>query len=279
MQSGGGAGSAATGTGGAGIADARAATGGSLNLGDGRADSGLMPDGSLDAAPDVTSDPCAMRPGLRFCDTFERATPGTASLPAPWQIQINGDATAIVAVDGTTAHSGSRSIHVTGTGFQTFFTLHDTSVLPGPAGRFYLRLFIRLLQPMTDGHNTFVVADLFAMPGGGNAARVGEQFAMLMMTVGGDAHAYLSHQNHFNDGKPGVQFTPGTWSCVEMLFDAPHTEIDVWVDGVEVPDMHPTNITQDAYDTLHFGFEKYAGPPSEIWYDDIAVGTERIGCD
>jgi hypothetical protein len=262
-----------------GIGDARGAEGGSLDARDGRADAAPLVDDARDSASDGASDPCAMRPGLRFCDTFERATPDAGSLPAPWQIQINGDATALVAVDATTAHSGSRSIHVTGTGFQTFFALHDPSVLPAPAGRFYLRLFIRPLQAMSDGHNTFFTADLFAMPGGGNAARIGEDFDMLMMSVGGDAHAYLSHQNHFNDGLFGVQFTPGRWSCVEVLFDAPHTEIDVWVDGVEVPDMHPTNIVQDAYDTLHFGFEKYAGPPAEFWYDDIAVGTERIGCD
>ena len=43
--------------------------------------------------------------------------------------------------------------------------------------------------------------------------------------------------------------------------------------------MHPTNIAQDAYDALRFGFEKYAGPVSDIWYDDIAIGTERVGCD
>jgi hypothetical protein len=230
-------------------------------------------------AADAATDPCAQRPGLRFCDTFERLGSEAGALPSPWQIQINGDATAIVALDSSKAHSGTHSVHVTGTGFQTFFALHDTSILPAPNGRFFVRAFIRMEQPLTDGHNTFFVADLQATPGGGNAARVGEQFDMLMMTVAGDAHAYLSNQNHFNDGLPGVQFTPGAWTCIETLFDAPHTEIDVWVDGHEVPDMHPTNITQDTYDVLHFGFEKYAGPVTDIWYDDIAVGTERIGCD
>lgn len=34
----------------------------------------------------------------------------------------------------------------------------------------------------------------------------------------------------------------------------------------------------DACDYLRFGFEKYAGPASELWYDDIAIGTQPIGC-
>ena len=37
--------------------------------------------------------------------------------------------------------------------------------------------------------------------------------------------------------------------------------------------------TLDGYDTVRFGFEKYAGPGLDIWYDDIADGTERIGCN
>jgi hypothetical protein len=30
---------------------------------------------------------------------------------------------------------------------------------------------------------------------------------------------------------------------------------------------------------LRFGFEKYAGPESEIFYDDLAIGSEPIGCN
>jgi len=37
--------------------------------------------------------------------------------------------------------------------------------------------------------------------------------------------------------------------------------------------------TLDTYDSVRFGFEKYAGPAIDIWYDDIAIGTERIGCN
>ena len=87
-----------------------------------------------------------------------------------------------------------------------------------------------------------------------------------------------SNQNYYNDAKPGVAFTPSTWVCLEALIDT-RPEIDVWVDGTEVPDLHHTDWPLDTYDSVRFGFEKYAGPGIDVWYDDIAIGTERIGCN
>jgi hypothetical protein len=210
-----------------------------------------------------------------FCDDFEKAG---AALAAPWTTQFGSPGN--VTVDGTTpAHSGTKSVHVYGSGFQTFFTLSKASILPVAGGRLYFRAYMRLGAAMTMGHNTFILGDLAASPGGGNAMRIGEQNAMLMYTFMGDAHGALSNQNYYNDGKPGVVFPPGSWSCLEVLVDAGKPEIDVWVDGTEVPDLHHTDFPVDAYDSLHFGFESYAGPASDIWYDDVAIGTARIGCN
>ncbi|HYP74658.1 MAG TPA: hypothetical protein VER12_01810 [Polyangiaceae bacterium] len=220
---------------------------------------------------------CHARAGLLACDDFEVAAVGAVP-GAPWSAVVNGEGS--VAVDDTVpAHSGSKSVHVHGSGYQTLLVYHDPARLPQASGRFYVRAFVRLAEAMTGGHNTFVLADTFAAPNAGNALRLGEQNAMLMMTVGGDAHGFLSNQNYYNDHLPGVTFKPGVYSCLELLLDSAHTEIRVWVDGVDVPDLHVTNLAHENYDALRFGFEKYAGPESDIWYDDIAIGSERIGCD
>ena len=102
---------------------------------------------------------------------------------------------------------------------------------------------------------------------------------MLVYTVAGDGQSAMSNQNYFTDGKPGVSLATNGWTCVELLLDHNGPEIDVWVDGVEVPDLHHTNFALDNYDNVRFGFEKYAGPAVDIWYDDIAIGTQRIGCN
>jgi hypothetical protein len=222
--------------------------------------------------------PCANQ-GLLFCDDFEAAT--TTTPPAPWSTSIIGNGT--VTVDGVTpAHSGTKSIHVSDgdSDYDTLLVLHDASVLPAPAGRFYVRAFIRLGAAMSAGHNTFVLADRFVSQGQGNDLRLGEDDQMLMYTVMGDAHGALSNASYYDDGMmPGVQFPPATWTCLEVLLDSTKPEIDVWVDGKEVPDLHHTDFPLDDYDNVRFGFEKYAGPAMDVWYDDIAIGTGPIGCD
>ena len=184
----------------------------------------------------------------------------------------------MLTIDATTpAHSGTKSVrvHAADTDYQTLFTFRDSAVLPGPGGRFFLRAYMRLGRVMSGGHNSFITADA---PGGTNNLRIGEMNAMLMYTIMGDAHGALSNQNYYNDGKPGVAFAPSTWVCLEVLIDRARPEIDFWVNGTEVPDLHHTDWPLDNYDSVRFGFEKYAGPGLDLWYDDIAIGTERIGC-
>ncbi len=77
------------------------------------------------------------------------------------------DGGGVVTVDSSApAHSGAHSVRVSPVagGFQTFFVFHDPAVLPAPAGKFFLRLFMKIAQPMTAQHNTFVVLDRFAQP-------------------------------------------------------------------------------------------------------------------
>ncbi len=222
---------------------------------------------------------CAARPGMVFCDDFEADAPGAP--PAPWTT-TEGTATQ-VTVDGTNpAGSGSKSVHVqpASTDYDTFLALHDTAVLPVSGGKLYLRFFIRLAQPMTAGHNTFVRADLFAAQGNGNNLLFSEDNQMIMESIGGDGQSAMSNNAYYSDGNVlGAHFDQGQWACVEILLDHTTPAIDVWVNGTEVPDLHSTAWKIDAYDYLRFGFEKYAGPASDLWYDDIAFGTQPIGCN
>ncbi len=222
---------------------------------------------------------CGARPGLVFCDDFE--TDATGAPPAPWT--ATQSSAGEVVVDSTNpASSGTRSIHVatSDTDYDTFLVLHDTSVLPVAGDKLYIRFFIRLAQGMTAGHNTLVRGDLFANPGTGNNLLFGEDDQMLDVEIANDGQAALSNKNFYTDGKVGPGAPAGVWTCIEVLLDHAAPAIDVWVDDVEVPDLRQTAWKVDAYDLLRFGFEKYAGPGrQDIWYDDIAVGTQKIGCN
>jgi len=273
-SAGGGATSSSGGTpgsGGAAAGGAAAAGGGSGGVGSGGA-------AGTTAGGGGASSPCAARAGLLFCDDFENRAAGPVSSSTSWVPQIIGSGT--LTVDATTAHSGGKSlrVHAGDDDYDTLLAFHDATVLPAPNGRFYARAFVRLGRAMAASHNSYLIADLFATPGSGNNVRIGEDYAMLMYTVSGDGHGALSNANYYTDHKPGVVFTTSTWVCLELLIDAGRPEVDFWVDGAEVPDLHHTDWPLDRYDTLRFGFEKYAGPGIDIWYDDIAIGTARIGC-
>ena len=146
-------------------------------------------------------------------------------------------------------------------------------MLPVSGGKLYVRFYIRLANGMTAKHNTLVRGDLYAAPGTGNNLLFGEDNQMIFESITGDAQAAMSNQNYYNDNKIGPAAPPGVWTCIELLLDHVAPAIDVWVNDVEVPDLHQTAWKIDAYDYLRFGFEKYGGPASDIWYDDIAIGT------
>lgn len=216
--------------------------------------------------------------GVIVCDDFESGTTAGAPPPGPrWSVALNGMGK--VEVDATTAaHSGKSSVHVASAGgYQTFFALAGAPIFPTQAA-LYVRLYIRLGAAMSSGHNTYFKAGAADSPSSDHETRVGVMNAMLMINQPSGDRGFLSNQNYYNDNKPGVVFPPMTWTCVETMFDPQHSTIDVWVNGNEVPDLHRTDWQQDPLGSLHFGFEKYAGPDAELWYDDIAVGTQRIGC-
>lgn len=215
--------------------------------------------------------------GLLFCDDFEAGTAGMPPAAPRWKTAFNGSAT--ITVDGTTpAHSGSKSVHVKTTGsYQAFFVLSDAVTFPA---RVYFRTYMRLGAPMSSGHNTYFKSGAAATASSDHETRVGVMNAMLMINQPAADRGVLSNKNYYSDGnKPGVVFTPQTWVCVEVLADPAKSEIDLWVDGKEVPDLHLTDWMQDPIGALRFGFEKYAGPDVDLWYDDIAVSGQPIGCN
>ena len=133
---------------------------------------------------------CASRPGLIFCDSFEAATPGATPSAAPWSTQIIGAGT--VTVDGAqSTPGGQRSVRVNGgsNDYDTLLVLRSASILPTSSGRFYVRFFARFSRALATGHNSFLLADVFAMQGQGRNFRFGEDGGFLEYTTMGDGNA------------------------------------------------------------------------------------------
>ena len=89
--------------------------------------------------------------------------------------------------------------------------------------------------------------------------------------------------------KPPVQ----TWLCVEFQIDSQTREIHTWVDGqvvaglavegdgtpeVDAQWLRNTN-WQPKPQNLKLGWESYGSDANTVWFDEVALGPRRIGCE
>jgi hypothetical protein len=195
-----------------------------------------------------------------------------------------------MTVDGTMGNHGSaHSLKVTpGTNFSQMLGV-KTSV-----PTFWTRVYLRTETVNTSavtGHDTFVAGVDDGANGGtlanagdpnnGEQVRIGEHECQLELNRKSDDKEILSDavggvSNYVCSG--GVTFSPATWYCVETLYDGPNSTVRVFVDGAEVTALHVTNWGPHMYDMFKFGFENYSGTSRNLWYDDIAIAPQQIGC-
>jgi hypothetical protein len=214
-----------------------------------------------------------------LCDDFEQGVEGAAP-GAPWSVVVTGQEGTVVIDGQTQAHSGTHSVHIrSGANYQTFLALRGAPVFPSVTPALYLRVYLRLDAAMTAGHNTYFKAGGADASSTNNETRVGVMMSMLMINQPDGDRGFLSNESYWTDQQLGAVVVERTWTCIEAFFDPPHSTVDVWVDDEEVPDLHRTDWKQDALGAFHLGFEQYAGPAADVWYDDVIVATERIGCD
>lgn len=211
----------------------------------------------------VTPGACDL-PGVTFCDDFE-----AASLDSAYR-EINfGDPA--FTLDTSRANTGSQSVRVTSGGFTQMLAIP----VPGPT--FYGRVYLTSDTPMNNGHNTYLNAgEGDGDPNHGEWIRIGEHRTQLEVNRKSDDAELLS-SGDYNSLEGATQLAPDTWHCLEFLFDGPGQQVRVWVDGQEVTKLHAMGWTA-AYETFKFGYERYHGPDKTLWYDDLALGSERIGC-
>ena len=78
------------------------------------------------------------------------------------------------------------------------------------------------------------------------------------------------------------------WQCLEWRLDATDNRVELWIDGIAQPDLTVTTTTTAATrstscspaDNVKIGWQLYQPNPGrfDLWLDDIALATERIGC-
>jgi len=262
---------------------------------------GTSGDGNTtDTATDSTgvagTDPCL---DVLFCDDFEDDAPGQAPL-APWVASTNG---ATVAVDTTRAFSGANSVHVfsdTAAAYRRgYFALQGQPVFPAASTAMYGRIMVWLESvPITPPNMPLVH---WTMIQGEGLARQGDHNALYR--YGGQQQAGAGFMANYETTDPTntdcyqhsqTRIPVGTWTCLEWHFVQATNEMQLWLNGTEVTDVHIVdrgagclgNDLQGVWEappqfqSIYLGWERYQTPTNDgnLWIDDVAISTTRIGC-
>jgi hypothetical protein len=244
------------------------------------------------------------------CDDFEGQTVKVAPSGAFSTATEAGE----VLTDDTRAFSGKQSVRLS-TGATDGFkaaVLHysDPSKLPTPGNAVYGRMMFWLESaPASEVQWSFIVGSgAIPDPAFGSYTalyRYGGQLPVVKdgAFVGSQLMANYDTPDSYNSPAVGPatdcwnhsmgNVVPvGKWTCAEFHFNGANNEMQLWLDGVELPDLHVQKYGQGcssqavdypwiapAFTDIFVGWESYIlDEPRTIWIDDLAISTERLGC-
>ncbi|WP_434415500.1 cellulose-binding protein [Nannocystis pusilla] len=229
---------------------------------------------------------------LPLCDDFESVAAGGMPEPSLWTVTSpNCSGTGTLAIDGAVAHTGAQSLRVDGGGgYCDHVFVANTEAIAAIGPQVYGRLWVRFEAALGQGHVTFLTLRDSA-DGGGKDLRMGGQSTILMWNRESD-DATLPALSPAGIAL-SVAPTPGAWTCVEFLLDSAAPGLTTWIDGTEVPglviDGEPTPDVdqqwlgkpdwQPSLVDFKLGWESYGGQTMTLYFDDVALAGERIGCD
>jgi hypothetical protein len=269
---------------------------GGASAGDGSTGSGGVGQGGSGGANAAGGSPGAGgtgpcdAPGIIVCDDFES---GIKNFQLPAQAQVT--------VDTTRHHSGNSAIKLAGSSAPSNHISTPPNSIPA-SNAFYMRAWVNFEKDLTamGGHVAYIVGSV-ADDNSGDEVRLGSSKnlkgnPMIDLNWQGPGHAEITQfSNGDVNGVGGGTDTPGTtlmanrWYCIEAFFNGRDSEFQLWIDNTEITSLHVTDWagqrtgTQRAwaptYRFLKVGAQNYSGDVGTVWYDDVAMGTLRIGCN
>ena len=213
-------------------------------------------------------------------------------------------------IDSARAHGTGNSARVLSTSSGRGSFLVPVTGLPVTGNAFYVRVFINWEKATSaiSGHSGFIVGSVgrdnngtevrlgISSKGPGGTPRMDLNLQSPSDGQGGETTRY---SNGFTDGGnpsdfpgTGFQFAANTWTCVEAFFNGATagSEFRVWVNDAEITEMHVTDFRANTtsgtprthwaptYGFIKIGAQDYDANLGHIWYDDVVVATQRVGC-
>jgi hypothetical protein len=242
-------------------------------------------------------DPCV---GALYCDDFD-SYPASGNPGGPWvtSTQYSGNMNGTVSIDATHAYSGASSVHFAAPGSTSFehafISLQGAPYFPVANNTFFGRMMIYVTKlPASTVHWTMIEGLGTMVPGFPELTEV-------VYRYGGQINGDQLMANYDNKPTHGdcaqrstTKVPKNAWTCVEWRFDGALKELDFWMDGVK---NEALSVKQEANDTgtcqneawsgiwepptfssIAIGFQHYQQGAGELWIDDFAIDTQKIGC-
>nr|GAT50370.1 FAD/NAD(P)-binding domain-containing protein [Mycena chlorophos] len=196
-----------------------------------------------------------------------------------WGVIVSGGSSDSATIDTTKAHSGTHSLKVVSIGGyndHVFFGLSNLTML-GSGADIYGRYYANFQNAFTQDHTThMMMTDPVAQ-----TLRMGGQFGVLDWNRASDDSIMPAGDPTTDAGS--IPIAANTWYCIEFHLSRTTGQIETWANGAVVPSLTtPQTRWGSSYipnpENWGLGWESYGSDPNTVWYDDIALGTSRLGC-
>jgi hypothetical protein len=286
-----GSGGMAAGAGGTGTAGGGAASTGGAGTGGGGASAGTAGTavgvaGAAAGAAGSAGAATGCSAAFAICEDFEDTAVG--AVPTGWTKV--GDA----GTSSTEAHRGTQSLEI-GAAANGARRMRLTGArVTALGGTHWGRLFYKVKTPAprpANGviHSTIVAWDAMSPISGTNEVRVVDT-----VEDAAGKHQYLynvqtSDRGEFGKGSSYDYSYDGAWYCTEWFVDHATQTYRFFLDGEELESIRIMNGAgtfenselPPEFTALSVGWNNYqqASPGFVAWIDDLAIGSERVGCD
>ena len=245
------------------------------------ADAGPTPDLAFAPLPDlygVVATACPIA-GTSLCEGWE------GGLPAVWQAAGNNMPAGSVTIDDVHVYKGIHALHLhtdakTG-GVYTETQLAESATFP--LATMFMRTYVYLpsaTEPLDSAILSLYQSDA-------------EPYENAYLTL--DSGGHLNFVDTVSNSAPTLMaptaMPTDRWVCLEWSFTDQTSDmagasgaLDVWIDGTEVPALHATTNIASWPPFSQFAFVLNNGSDprpagSDIWFDEVAIGATRIGCE
>jgi hypothetical protein len=256
-----GTGGAATGSGGAGGGAGTGGRGGATGTGGGG--------GSTTGACPANA---------TFCSGFEdTALPMGAIYRAD---AAPGEWTRDFAVDTSVFKNGRSSLRVKlASEAGTSGSAYQMLAVPAPTAKFWVRFHIR-----SDVELGGMEHNVFATPASSDAT--GDRGVEFAEDVGiafnaSDVVRWPAGYGRLPSGGTNLyKLAADTWHCVEIAYDGQDRVQILYVNGTELINApnFPASSPSTPYRFFKFGYHRLHNTARRIWFDDVAVAPQRVGC-